>query len=81
MTMHLDDHYAYSVRLELWQAVRLVRTDVAQTLAVTWSTPQLVGRVAASQLSDLCEVVREAADAFAVECRAASSQVEPPPVR
>lgn len=72
MTVRLDGQYAYSVRLELWQAVRLVRTDGAQTLAVTWSAPQLVGSVTASRVSDLCDVVREAADAFAVDCRAAS---------
>lgn len=79
MTLRLDGQYAYSVRLELWQAVRLLRTDGAQTLAVTWSAPQLVGSVAASRISDLCAVVREAADAFAVECRAASTDLRPAP--
>jgi hypothetical protein len=79
MTVHLDEQYAYSVRLELWQAVRLVRTDGAQTLAITWSAPQLVGSVAASRVSDLCDVVREAADGFATECRAASDQAHLPP--
>jgi hypothetical protein len=81
MTVHLDGQYAYSVRLELWQAVRLVRTEGAQTLAVTWSAPQLVGSVAASRVSDLCDVVRDAADAFAAECRAASIPVDLPPVQ
>ncbi len=64
MTIRLDGRYAYSVRLELWQAVRLVGDPSVQTLAVTWSRPQLVGTVSAERLIEIRSAVRAAVDAF-----------------
>jgi hypothetical protein len=65
MTMRLDGRCAYSVRLELWQAVRLVRDSRIRVLAMTWSKPQIVGTVAAERLSELRSTVRAAVQAFA----------------
>ena len=67
MTVRLDGRYAYSVRLELWQAVRLVRDPSVQALAVTWSRPQLVGTVSAERLIEVRSAVRAAVDAFVAD--------------
>jgi hypothetical protein len=71
MTVRLDGRYAYSVRLELWQGVRLVREPAISTLALTWSAPQVVGTIDAERLGELCHAVRSAVGDFAQECRAA----------
>lgn len=73
MTIHLDDRYAYSVRLELWQAVTLARAPDVEALALTWSAPQVVGTVAAENISELRDAVRSEATAFVEECRVASA--------
>jgi len=72
MTIRLDGRYAYSVRLELWQAVALVRAPGVQTLGLTWSAPQIVGTVAVESIADLRDVVRAQAAGFVAECRAAT---------
>lgn len=72
MTIRLDGRYAYSVRLELWQAVRLVRDPTIQALAVTWSGPQVVGSVAPEGLDDVRRAVRTAAQEFVAAWRAAT---------
>lgn len=64
MTVRLDGRYAYSVRLELWQPVTLVRDPRRQTLAATWAIPQLVGTVAVERLAEVRSTVRSAVDAF-----------------
>jgi hypothetical protein len=64
MTCRLDGSYAYSVRLELWQAVRLIRDPAIQAPALTWSSPQVVGTVAADRLPAVRHAVRSAVDAF-----------------
>lgn len=74
MTIRLDGHYAYSVRLELWQAVSLVRDTRIRALALTWSGSQLVGTVAAANLGELRATVRAAASEFAGDCLAASGR-------
>jgi hypothetical protein len=73
MTVRLDGRYAYSVRLELWQAVRLVRDARLRTLAVTWSAPQLVGTVPADRLGELRPAVRAAVQAFVADVAAAAA--------
>jgi hypothetical protein len=72
-TLRLDARYAYSVRLELWQAVRLVRDPALAGLALTWSAPQLVGSVAAERLGELRRTVRGAAQGFLEACRLATA--------
>jgi hypothetical protein len=64
MTVRTDASYAYSVRLELWQAVRLVRDPGNQALAVTWSSLQHIGTVSADRLVDVRRVVRSVVDEF-----------------
>lgn len=72
MTIHLDGRYAYSVRLELWQAVTLARAPSITALALTWSAPQLVGTVASERIAELRDTVRAAVTAFVEECRLAT---------
>lgn len=74
MTVRTDASYAYSVRLELWQAVRLVRDPTVQTLAMTWCSLQHVGTVAAERLTDVRRVVRDVVDEF-VDDRRVSTRV------
>jgi hypothetical protein len=71
MTIHLDGRYAYSVRLELWQAVTLVRAPSTRALALTWSAPQVVGTVAADSIADVRETVRSEVTGFVEACREA----------
>jgi len=73
MTVGLDGRYAYSARLELWQAVRLVRRPAVTALALTWSAPQIVGTVAAENLTELRGAVRAAVTGFVEECRTATA--------
>jgi hypothetical protein len=72
MTVRLDGRYAYCVRLELWQAVRLVREPDVAALALTWSAPQVMGTVAAEALAGVRDAVRSAVADFAEECRLAT---------
>ncbi len=74
MTIRLNGQYAYSVRLELWQAVTLVRDARIRALALTWNGSQLVGTVAATNLGELRATVRSAASEFARDCLAASGR-------
>lgn len=75
MTMRLDGRYAYSMRLELWQSVRLIREPRIAALALTWSAPQVVGTVAAECLAEVRDAVRSAVARFAEEWRAATLDV------
>jgi hypothetical protein len=72
MTVRLDGRYAYSVRLELWQSVQLVRDASITTLALTWSAPQLVGTVAAEHLDGVRGVVRNIVAGFLDDCQLAT---------
>lgn len=74
MTIRLDGRYAYSVRLELWEAVTPVREPRTPGPAMTWSAPQLLGTVAADNLEELREVVRSAVTAFVDDCRASAAR-------
>jgi hypothetical protein len=74
MTLRLDGRYAYSVRLELWQRVRLVREPRVAALALTWGAPQLVGTVAVERLAELRDAVRSAVAGFIEECRKATAE-------
>lgn len=73
MTVPLDGRFAYTVRLELWQAVRLARNPAEGALALTWSAPQVVGTLAAERIVELRKIVREAAEGFVQEWRAATA--------
>jgi hypothetical protein len=73
MTIRLDGRYAYSIRLELWQGVKLARDPGRTALALTWSAPQVVGTLAAVNLDTLRDVVRTAVRGFVEECRLASA--------
>jgi hypothetical protein len=74
MTIRLDGHYAYSVRLELWQAVRLVRDPSIQALGMTWTAPELIGTVATGSLTDIRRTVRSAVDEFVADLAAAAKR-------
>jgi len=73
MTAGFGERYVYSIRLELWQAVRLVRDPSAQALAVTWFAPQLIGMVTKESLFTLRQTVRSTVDEFVRDCRAAAA--------
>lgn len=73
MTAGFHERYVYSIRLELWQAVRLVRDPSAQALAVTWFAPQLIGMVTRESLFTLRQTVRSTVDEFVRDCRAAAA--------
>ena len=73
MTAGFRERYVYSIRLELWQAVRLVRDPSAQALAVTWCAPQLLGVVTRESLFTLRQTVRSTVDEFVRDCRAAAA--------
>lgn len=73
MTVRLDGRYAYSIRLELWQGIRLTRDPGQAALALTWSAPQVVGTLAADNLDTLRDVVRTAVRGFVDECRLATA--------
>jgi hypothetical protein len=64
MTIRLNAQYAYTVRVELWQAVTLVRDPGIRTLGCTWNSPQLVGTVTAGRLPEIRRAVRSAVDEF-----------------
>lgn len=74
-TVKLDGSYAYSVRLELYQAIRLERDPSVRALAVTWSAWGLMGTIGAAHLADLHDTVRAVVGEFIVDHRAAN----PPP--
>jgi hypothetical protein len=74
MTVRLDGRYAYSVRLELWQSVRLVREPRVTALALTWNAPQVVGVVAVEHLADVRDAVRAAVVRFLEDCHLATSR-------
>jgi hypothetical protein len=74
MTVWLDGRYAYSVRLELWQSVRLVREPGVTALALTWSAPQVVGVVAVEHVADVRDAVRAAVAGFLEDCHLATSR-------
>ncbi|MBI1734302.1 MAG: hypothetical protein HYR51_03940 [Candidatus Rokubacteria bacterium] len=74
MTVWLDGRYAYSVRLELWQSVRLTRAPSVMALALTWSAPQIVGVVAVEHLADVRDAVRAAVAGFLEDCHLATSR-------
>jgi hypothetical protein len=71
-TLRLDAFYAYAIRLELWQAVRLTRDPTIQCLAVTWSTTGVLGTVRATSLSDARDAVRPVVDEFVSDYLAAN---------
>jgi hypothetical protein len=73
MTIHVDGRYAYSVRLELWQAVTLARAPGITGLALTWSAPQVVGTVAAASIAEVRDTVRAEVTAFVEECAVATA--------
>lgn len=73
MTVRFQERYVYSVRLELWQAVRLVRDPAVRALAVTWCAPQAIGMVTAGSLITVRETVRAGVDEFVRDCRAAAA--------
>jgi hypothetical protein len=77
MTVRLDGRYAYTVRLELWQAVRLTREPSLTGLALTWSAPQIVGTLAAESLTELRKTVRSAVQTFVEECHVATASLRP----
>ena len=69
MTVEVEERCAYSIRLELWQAVRLVRDPAIQTIAVTWSATPLIGTVATGALAELRQSVASIVDQFITDCR------------
>lgn len=75
MTLEVEERYAYSVRLELWQAVRLLRDPAVQSMAVTWRATPLIGTVATGALAGLRQSVASVVDQFIADCQA------PPPTR
>lgn len=64
MTIRLDGRYAYSVRLELWQAVRLERAPAVIALGATWCSAQVVGTVEAERVAHVKDAVRAAVEEF-----------------
>jgi hypothetical protein len=74
MTVRLRRQYFYSVRLELWQAVRLVRDPGVGTLAVTWCSAQTMGVVPRQSLTTIRSTIRAAVDEFIGDCRPAVGQ-------
>jgi hypothetical protein len=55
--------YAFTVRLELWQPVRLIRNSMIVPLAPTWSV-ELVGAAGAKGLSGVQSTVIDQVDQF-----------------
>jgi hypothetical protein len=78
MTVGLDTRYAYSVRLELWQPVRLVREPSIVALGVTWSGLQFVGTVARERASEIRRAVDSAIEEFVRDWRAAIAEAAGP---
>lgn len=74
MTLRLDGRYAYSVRLEPWQRVRLLREPRVAAPALTWGAPQLVGTAAVERLAEVRDAVRSAVAGFIGECRRATAE-------
>ncbi|MBI4589975.1 MAG: hypothetical protein HY725_14165 [Candidatus Rokubacteria bacterium] len=64
--------YAYTLRLELWQAVRLTRDAAIHSLAATWSTSGVIGTVRTTHLGAVREAVRAMVDEFINDYRAAN---------
>jgi hypothetical protein len=73
MTIHLDGRYAYSVRLELWQAVRLERDPAMTALGATWCSGQIIGTVEAERLVEVTDAVRAALAEFTRDCAPAAA--------
>ncbi len=71
-SLRLDAFYAYAIRLELWQSVRLTRNPAIQCLAVTWTTTGVIGTIRATSLSDVREAVRPVVDEFIADYLAAN---------
>jgi hypothetical protein len=74
MTVRLNARYAYSVRLDLWQGVRLARDPGVVTPAVTWSGLQFVGTVAQPRLADVRHAVQTAVGEFVRDWRGAARE-------
>jgi hypothetical protein len=74
MTVRLNARYAYSVRLELWQAVGLARDPGVVTSAVTWSGLQFVGTVARQGLVDVRRAVQTAVGEFVQDWQSAARE-------
>ncbi len=77
MAVRLRRRYLYSVRLELWQAVYLMRDRTVQALAVTWCAPQLVGTVSAASVTTIRDAVRTALDEFVHDYQAIALEATP----
>ncbi len=77
MTVRLRRGYLYSVRLELWQAVYLMRDRTVQALAVTWCAPQLVGTVSATSVTTIRDTVRTALEEFVRDHHATALEAAP----
>jgi hypothetical protein len=74
MTVRLNARYAYSARLDLWQAVRLARDPAVVTSAVTWSGLQFVGTVARQSLADVRRAVQTAVGEFVRDWQGAARE-------
>lgn len=72
-TMRLDAHYAYAIRLELWQGVRLDREPEVRALGLTWMAATVVGVVGAAALATVRDAVGAAVDEFVTDHRAANA--------
>ena len=70
MTLEVEQRYAYSIRLELRQAVKLVREPAIQTMAVTWRATPLIGTVPTGALAGLRQSVASVVDQFITDCQA-----------
>jgi hypothetical protein len=73
MTVRFDGRDAYSIRLELWQGVRLRATPAGAPWRSPGSAPQLVGTLAAERLESLRDSVRAAVQGSVTECRLATA--------
>jgi tRNA(Ser,Leu) C12 N-acetylase TAN1 len=73
MTHELDGRCAYSARLALWQRVRLVRDPAIGGLAVTWSSPQLVGTVGSEHVGEIRHAVQSLVARFLEDLAAAAA--------
>jgi hypothetical protein len=56
--------YAFSVQMELRQAVSLLTNPSMRRLATTWSTPGFIGSVGSQKVGSLREDVRDLTDRF-----------------
>lgn len=56
--------YAFCLRLELLQAIRLTRDPTVASAASTWKGTETVGTIGAERLSELRSIVRDRVDEF-----------------